>query len=103
MMSFERRDAMTWELVAVDTASGRAILRKADRWYLASKAREWQPVDVDGQRAQFLAASMTRVRSICRTFEEAILEVRRLCAGGSPGSPASDAWEKGFPDVIHTF
>lgn len=94
---------MTWELVAVDTAGGRAVLRKAVRWFLASKARAWQPEDVDSQRAQFLAASMTRVRKSCRTFEEAVLEAGRICAGGQPGPPAPEAWEARFPDVIRAY
>lgn len=94
---------MRWDVVAVDTAGGRAVLRKEERWYLVTKNREWQPVDVDSRRAQFLAASMTRVRRSCGGLEDAIHEVRRLCAGDPPGSLSPAAWEEGFPDVIRRF
>lgn len=92
---------MTWELVAVDTSGGKALLRHEESWFLASRARDWQPLEVDGHRAQFLAASMTRVRRSFRGFEDAVREVRRLCAGGPLRPP--HAWEEGFPDVIRRF
>jgi hypothetical protein len=91
------------ELVAVDAAAGEAVVREADRWYLVARGRKWHPVDVGSQRAQFLSSSMLQVRQPCGTFEEAMAEVRRICAGAPPTHRSQSLWEKCFPDIVQRF
>lgn len=91
------------ELVAVDAAAGEAVVREADRWYLVARGRKWHPVDVGSQRAQFLSSSMLQVRQPCETFEEAMAEVRRICAGASPSHRSQNLWEECFPDIVQGF
>lgn len=111
---------MRIELWAVDTASGRAIIRQGDRWLLVSRERGWQPVDTGGRGrayAWLLSPTMVPVGQPCSSFTEAILEAARASAAGTPGvlrrllgrvaKPISGSvpvsWEEQFPAVIECY
>lgn len=91
------------ELVAVDAAAGEAVVRNADRWYLVAREQSWYPVEVESERARYLSGGMLRVWHPCDTFEEAMSEIRRICAGLPPSRPNADSWEERFPDLIRRF
>jgi hypothetical protein len=95
--------AASIELFAVDLAGRRAILRREERWYLASWQRRWHPLDLGQEQALFLAASMTSVRQHFGTLEGVIAELQRLCAGDPLPPSSARSWEEMFPGVIRRF
>lgn len=87
----------------MDAAAGEAVVRNADRWYLVAREQSWYPIEVESERARHLSGGMLRVWQACDTFEEAMSEIRRICAGLPPSRPGAGSWEESFPDLIRRF
>jgi len=100
------------ELLGLDAAGGKAIVRRADRWYLLLRSRAWRPIDIGGEERALSwrsALPVTPFRRSFESFDEVIDSVRRLCGGeadrrgGDGAEPAAGPWEQKLEEIIHRF